>query len=122
MREFSSSIKACEKMSSIQQEVWELQRWKDVNNPKVQAEMVVTTVEEVIRSHTAQLLEDVEPKKIWKEIQRIHQVSYYVSQIVTTAWRHPFVLLGKSWIGDHVQRTMQDYTLTPASMHAQKIN
>lgn len=49
-----------------------------MNNPKLQAEMVVTTVEEVIQSHTAQLLEDVAPKKIWEEIQHMRQVAYQI--------------------------------------------
>lgn len=74
IRDFSSSIAACEKMSSIQQEVWDLQRWRDVDHPKLQTEMLVATVEEVIRSHTTHLMETIAPAQIREDLKDVRQV------------------------------------------------
>ncbi|GMH44020.1 hypothetical protein BSKO_11954 [Bryopsis sp. KO-2023] len=79
VREFTTSMSACEKLSNMQEELWELQRWRDANTPQILTDMMVSTVEEIVTSHTTQLLGEIDPKQLREDMARVQQSTHSAS-------------------------------------------
>lgn len=61
LRGVGESLNACEKMTALQQEVWELQRCRLVSLPESLSEKLSHTIEKAVVGHVEDILEEVEP-------------------------------------------------------------
>ncbi|CAD7704845.1 unnamed protein product [Ostreobium quekettii] len=76
LHDVSTSLGACEKMTVIQCQVCELQRWREASLPDSLAQTMSHTVEDMITEQQERLMEQFAPRELEERLNRIKEESH----------------------------------------------